>query len=140
MGVDKVLIVGPSGVGASYHDKVYEDTFEALVAAVYCDLGFDAVKSFVKDIILRHVDPEYLLIEDNYKEVLRRYTVKHRMYAANYQSNTCGNETECTCTVYTHEGPVRATAREHTKRKAEMEASKNVLLHLGYDIYAESIL
>lgn len=140
MGIERILIVGPTGAGAFHHDKVYEDTLEALVAAVYCDLGFDSAKTFVKDIVLRHVDPEYLLVEDNYKEVLRRFTVKNRMYAPSYASNTIGNETECTCTVYTHEGAVEGYAKDSTKRKAEMEASKNVLLQLGYDIYAESIL
>ena len=140
MGIEKILIVGPAGAGAFNHDKVYEDTLEALVAAVYCDLGFDSAKKFVKDCVLRCVDPEYLLVEDNYKEVLRRYTVKNRMYAPSYVSNTKGNETECTCTVYTHEGPIQGFTKNTIKRKAEMEASKNVLLQIGYDISAESIL
>ena len=48
-------------------------TLEALVAAVYCDLGFDSAKRFVVDFVLRYVDPEYLLVEDNYKEVSRNY-------------------------------------------------------------------
>jgi len=140
MGVDKVLIVGPTGAGAVYHDKVYEDTLEALVAAVYMDLGFDSAKTFVKDVILRHVKPEYLMIEDNYKEVLRRYTVKNRMYAATFAAHTEGNETTCTCTVHTHEGPMHGTAREQTKRRAEMEAARDLLVQLGYDTRSESIL
>jgi len=140
MGLEKIIIVGPAGVGASNHDKVYEDTLEALVAAVYCDLGFDSAKKFVKDFVLRWVDPEYMFVEDNYKEVLRRYTVKNRMYAPSYVSNTKGNVTECTCTVYTHEGPIQGFTKNTIKRKAEMEVSKNILLQLGYDISAESIL
>lgn len=140
MGIERILIVGPTGAGVFNHDKVYEDTFEALVAAVYCDLGFDSAKRFVKDVLLRYVDPEYLLVEDNYKEVLRRFTVKNRMYAPSYVSNTTGSETTCMCTVYTHEGPVEGVATDSTKRKAEMEASKNVLVLLGYDINVESIL
>ena len=52
--------------------KILEDAFEALLAAIFNDLGFDAVNSFVLNII-NTLDFDELLIEDNYKDLLLKY-------------------------------------------------------------------
>ena len=52
--------------------KILEDAFEALLAAIFNDLGFDAVNSFVLNII-DSLDFNEILIEDNYKDILLRY-------------------------------------------------------------------
>ena len=53
--------------------KILEDTFEAFLAAIFKDLGFDAVNSFVIDIIEK-LDFSEVLLEDNYKDTLLKYT------------------------------------------------------------------
>lgn len=52
--------------------KILEDAFEALLAAIFNDLGFDAVNSFVLNII-ETLDFNEILIEDNYKDLLLKY-------------------------------------------------------------------
>jgi ribonuclease-3 len=52
--------------------KILEDAFEAFLAAIFNDLGFDAVNSFVLNII-NTLDFEEILVEDNYKDLLLRY-------------------------------------------------------------------
>jgi len=52
--------------------KLLEDAFEALLAAIFNDLGFDAVNSFVLNII-DSLDFNEILIEDNYKDTLLKY-------------------------------------------------------------------
>jgi ribonuclease-3 len=52
--------------------KILEDAFEAFLAAIFNDLGFDAVNSFVLNII-DALDFNEILIEDNYKDILLRY-------------------------------------------------------------------
>ena len=52
--------------------KILEDAFEALLAAIFNDLGFDAVNSFVLNII-EGLDFNEILVEDNYKDLLLRY-------------------------------------------------------------------
>ncbi len=52
--------------------KILEDAFEAFLAAIFNDLGFDAVNSFVLNII-DSLDFNEILIEDNYKDILLRY-------------------------------------------------------------------
>jgi len=52
--------------------KILEDAFEALLAAIFNDIGFDAVNSFVLNII-DSLDFNEILVEDNYKDILLRY-------------------------------------------------------------------
>jgi len=52
--------------------KILEDAFEALLAAIFNDLGFDAVNSFVLNII-DTLDFNEILVEDNYKDLLLKY-------------------------------------------------------------------
>lgn len=51
-------------------DKAFEDTFEALLGAVYVDQGFESVLTFVKYVIRRYVDGEDLFVDDDYKKLL----------------------------------------------------------------------
>jgi len=52
--------------------KILEDAFEAFLAAIFKDLGFDAVNSFVINII-ESLDFNEVLLEDNYKDTLLKY-------------------------------------------------------------------
>jgi ribonuclease-3 len=53
--------------------KILEDAFEAFIAAIFKDLGFDVVNAFVVNIIEK-LDFTEILLQDNYKDVLLRYT------------------------------------------------------------------
>jgi ribonuclease-3 len=55
--------------------KILEDAFEAFLAAIFKDLGFDAVDSFVTEIIEK-LDFTEILFEDNYKDLLLKYSQK----------------------------------------------------------------
>jgi len=56
------------------NDKLLEDAFEAFLGAIYLDLGFIFVKAFVTRLIEKHVDLNLLHQDDNYKDVIMRYT------------------------------------------------------------------
>ena len=53
--------------------KILEDSFEAFLAAIFKDLGFEAVNSFVIELI-DSLDFTEVLIEDNYKDTLLKYS------------------------------------------------------------------
>lgn len=55
--------------------KILEDAFEAFLAAIFKDLGFDAVNSFIIGIIDK-LDFTEILIEDNYKDTLLKLSQK----------------------------------------------------------------
>jgi len=52
--------------------KILEDAFEAFLAAIFKDLGFDAVNSFVVNLI-NTLDFTDVLLEDNYKDLLLKF-------------------------------------------------------------------
>lgn len=59
---------------ANINDKLLEDAFEAFIGAIYLDLGFQFSKTFVFRLIDEHVDLTSLHHDDNYKDILMRYT------------------------------------------------------------------
>ena len=56
------------------NNKVLEDHFEALIGALYKDLGFKYAEMFIKRIVDKYVDFREILKDDNYKDILMRYT------------------------------------------------------------------
>ena len=53
--------------------KILEDAFEAFLAAIFKDLGFEVVNAFIIN-ILEKLDFEEVLIQDNYKDLLLQYS------------------------------------------------------------------
>jgi ribonuclease-3 len=60
-------------IGGRNSQKILEDVFEAFLAAIFKDLGFEAVNHFMVTLI-ESLDFDELLLEDNYKDILLRYT------------------------------------------------------------------
>jgi ribonuclease-3 len=58
----------------SVNDKLLEDAFEAFIGAIYLDLGYLFSKAFIVKLIEKHVDLNLLHEDDNYKDILMRYT------------------------------------------------------------------
>jgi ribonuclease-3 len=58
----------------NYNDKLLEDAFEAFLGAIYLDLGFKFSNAFVINLIEDTVNFNDLLNDDNYKDILMRYT------------------------------------------------------------------
>jgi ribonuclease-3 len=75
--LDKWILMDDKGMrnGWNSNDKVLEDAFEALVGAIYMDLGLLHVKKFILNIYNdpNFVDMESVMIDDNYKDQLMRY-------------------------------------------------------------------
>lgn len=133
LGLDRLIIVGD---GFVLTDKVFEDTLEALVAAVYVDQGFDVALQWVRDVLRRTVDAEYLTVEDNYKDVLRRFALRQRISPPVYSTVREGDTHACECRLV----GVSGAAAAPTKRQAERLAALEVLTQLGYDPRGESLL
>ncbi len=56
--------------------RILEDAFEAFLAALFNDLGFDAVNSYIIE-IMDTIDFSEIFIDSNYKDILMRYSQKH---------------------------------------------------------------
>ena len=77
MGLNTMVVMDEKGMRNGWHNnpKILEDVFEALVGAVYMDLGLLHAKEFVLRI---YTDPKYInldaiMIDDNFKYHLMRY-------------------------------------------------------------------
>jgi len=55
--------------------KILEDAFEALLAAIFKDIGYEAVDSFVT-LLIDSLDFTEVLFEDNFKDILLKYSQK----------------------------------------------------------------
>jgi ribonuclease III len=110
-------------------NKMLEDAFEAFLAAIFKDLGFDAVNSFCMGLI-DQLNFDTILVEDNFKELLLKYTQHHfNGITPTYEIvSTEGPPHNRIFTVVTIINGVRycnGTAR--SKKQAEQIASENTL-------------
>jgi len=133
-------------------DKILEDTFEALIGAMFLDfndnktlvdfkfdeisgIGYQICEKFILHIIENEVDLEELILKDtNYKDQLLRY------YQHNFQVTPFYKEIKMdgpphkrlfTMAVLDKNGKVFSTATNKTKKQAEQLASKNALIKFG---------
>ena len=69
------------GSGEAINDTILADVFEAFVAALYLDQGFEFTKKFVLDIITRYIEKGITFLHD-YKSTLQELvqTVKSLLY------------------------------------------------------------
>ena len=61
--------------GVVINDKVLEDSFEALIGAIYKDLGFSYVELFLLKLINENINFDSLIAnDDNFKDIIMRFT------------------------------------------------------------------
>lgn len=69
LGLDEEIKVGS---GEEVNDTIRADVFEAFVAALYLDQGFEYTKTFVLDIIVKYINNGIEFLHD-YKSALQEY-------------------------------------------------------------------
>ena len=55
------------------NDSILENVYESVIGAIYLDLGFIYAEKFIKD-NFEHIEKTLISIDDNYKDILLRYT------------------------------------------------------------------
>jgi ribonuclease-3 len=113
--------------------KILEDAFEALLAAIFKDLGFDAVNNFVINLI-DTLDFSEVLLEDNYKDLLLKYTQsKFKNCTPEYQ--LIGTEGPPHNRIFTLEVIINGVHYEQgtakSKKQAEQNAAEKTLKRLN---------
>ena len=77
LGLDKYVIMDEKGMrnGWNNNPKILEDVFEALIGAIYMDIGLLHAKEFILRIYQdsKMVDLNSIMVDDNYKDKLMRY-------------------------------------------------------------------
>ena len=113
--------------------KILEDSFEAFLAAIFKDLGFDAAESFMINLI-ETLDFDELLVEDNYKDILLRYTQnisKNCTTSYDLLSTDGPSHNRDFIIVVNIDGIQHGVGKAKSKKKAEQLAAENTLKNLN---------
>ena len=133
LGLDKWVIMDDKGMrnGWNGNDKILEDVFEALVGAIYMDLGLIHAKKFILDIYKNPdmVDMNQLMVDDNYKDRLMRYCQQNKIELPIYNINTHNNSIFHVSVVLN--GQVVASGHAKNKKQAEQNAAQQALDLIG---------
>ena len=77
LGLNKIVLMDEKGMrnGWNNNPKILEDVFEALVGAIYMDLGLLHAKQFILRIYQdpKYIDLNSIMIDDNFKDKLMRH-------------------------------------------------------------------
>jgi len=75
LNLGKFLILNTKveNINGRTNKRILEDIFEALICAIYLDLGFDYAEKFIISTIDKFINFNDLLIDNNYKDILLRY-------------------------------------------------------------------
>jgi ribonuclease-3 len=94
--LDQWILMDDKGIrnGWNSNDKILEDVFEALIGAIYMDIGLLHVKEFILKIYNDPdmVDMNCLNIDDNFKDQLMRYCQMQKMSLPTYDCVQIGNK------------------------------------------------
>lgn len=115
------------------NDKLLEDAFEAFLGAIYLDLGFTFVRAFVIKLIEKHVDLNLLHQDDNYKDILMRFTQTKGIELPEYR--VLSQEGPPHKRIFTIQVVITIDGKQHNlgigrgsnKKDAEQQAAMNTL-------------
>lgn len=122
---------GEEKSGGRKKRTILAGTFEALVAAIYLDKGYEAARGFLRPLLkksFRKTDPGEVLI-NNYKSALQEYFQKEGLPAPSYRTVTSiGPDHSKTFFVEVTQGhkPL-ARAKGYSKKHAEQRAAEKAL-------------
>ena len=124
LGLDKLILMDEKGIANNWNtnEHIMEDVFEALVGAVYLDLGMVHAKRFVLDAFSK---VETSLADDNYKDQLMRWCQVLKINLPEYNVVSHTNGTFCVQVVV--DGLNCGCGFAKTKKEAEQHAAEMVL-------------
>jgi len=109
---------------------IQSDAFEAIIGALYLDLGLETCKKFIEKILIKpFIDSGNHLIDQNYKSQLLEYTQSEKMELPVYTLlNEEGPQHDRTFTIQVKIGEnLTGIGVGKNKKSAEQEAAKNLI-------------
>lgn len=134
LGLSKYIKVGHGEEidGGRYKKVILADIFEALMGAIYLDLGFDTVKRVIDSIIIPYVEDPNITFLNDYKSVLQEYVQteqKSLEYELVGEEGPAHNKTFTT--VVKIDNIVFGQGMANSKKESEQVAAKNALEKLA---------
>lgn len=115
------------GSGEEINQTILADVFEAFVAALYLDQGFEFTRKFVLGIIIKYIEKEVDFLHD-YKSTLQEYvqTVKKSLIYEVVDEEGPAHNKRFTSIVKI-DGIVMGKGTASSKKASEQEAAKDAL-------------
>jgi len=133
LGLEQYVVMKGKSVYLGHHrsKRVMEDVFEALVAAIYLDLGLMCARQFIVS-VFDSADWSDLQKNRNYKDVLMQHQHKTHADLPTYQS--VRNDDDRTFTVVVELDGKKGTGIDRVKKNAEQKAAKQILIAFGIPV------
>ena len=130
--LDRFILMDEKGMrnGWNCNPKVLEDAFEALVGAIYMDLGMLHAKQFILGIFTDEsiVDLNLINRDDNYKDILMRWCQARHIDLPDYQITKQERGVFMISVVV--DGVVSGVGKARNKKAAEQASAKMALTGL----------
>lgn len=133
--LNSLLVLGErvQGQGIEFSKSVLADIFEALIGAIYLDLGYETVSGFVQKVIEEYIDfDEIVDTLDNYKSLLLEFAQAEKMAIPEYNlvsESGPGHDKTFVVQVVVDNRPM-AEGTGKSKKKAEQQAARRALKKL----------
>lgn len=130
--LNNLLLLGERvrGQGIQESKSVLSDLFEALVGALYLDLGYKPTSNFVRNVIEQYVDFDQIVNTlDNYKSLLLEFAQAEQMEIPTYSvisEEGPGHDKTFGVEVYV-DGKPMAQGKGKSKKEAEQQAARKAL-------------
>ena len=130
--LEKWILMDEKGIrnGWNHNEKVLEDALEALIGAIYLDLGLLHTKKFVLGIFSDPtlVDLDCIMVDDNYKDRLMRYCQANKLCLPEYTISSHVSGTFCVAVSVNGATLGHGTAK--TKKQAEQVSAYEALVQV----------
>ena len=126
MGYEKHIRVG-QGMLDNVNDTILADTFEAVLAVIYIECGYEACKKFIKKVVIPSVENDEVFFE-NYKSTLQEFlqTTKKSLEYVLVSKDGEGINISYTVNVVV-DGIVFGSGTGRSKQEAEQNAAAAAL-------------
>ena len=114
--------------GGRYKKVILPDIFEALMGAIYLDLGFSTAKRVIDSIVIPYVEDPNILFFSDYKSALQEYVQtkqKSLEYEVVLEQGPAHNK--LFTTVVKIDGIIYGKGSAGSKKEAEQEAARDAL-------------
>ncbi|MBQ6546750.1 MAG: ribonuclease III [Bacilli bacterium] len=133
---NKLVMLGKGelNTGGNYKKAILADIFEAFIAAIYLDLGYEKAKQVVLDIIIPYVENKEVMFFSDYKSELQEAVqdVQRELTYELVNESGPAHDKQFEMAVKI-DNIVYGTGEGHTKKEAEQEAAKSALTKLVKD-------
>lgn len=130
LGLSEYIKVGHGEelTGGRFKKVILADIFEALMGAIYLDLGFDTVKKVIDSIIIPYIENPDIKFFNDYKSILQEYVQTKQKSVEYVIINEQGpSHNKTFTTIAKIDNIVYGTGIAGSKKQSEQEAAKDAM-------------